>query len=528
MTNQTIRIPIGQAVAGVVNTDETVSSINLRLSSGGGAVYNGTHIGDGVYEFTNVASGSYKVFSGSSELTKISWVIVGESTAVLVDGSGQVVANLLTFTTGISTNAISERTSGSGVTIDGVLIKDSLDVSGIVAKSGAQTVAGLKSFSNGIATDTIAEVTSDTGVTVDGILLKNDLTTSNIQSLNTAQTITGAKLHTTGNIVVVGATATAGYSTTFTAVDNKSWVCLGHMTTYVNTQIQNYIAGNIPAFQQSNTYRQVIYDGTQEDNRIYTSISATVANCVAQTPSTTQQFFVQILQDSNTRVSANTISSVEVADYVHIFASNNRLRIFGADDSFDGNSGKTQISNVTIVWEAGLTATPNFTGCVFEDVIFDITDNSIDFISCEFRGNCQVKRTTGTWTMNACTGADITADVLPTFTGANPYVRVNSQYNYRDLGSLPVIASTGTITLTYGNSFDISGTTTITNITTTGWTNGSIVTLYFQGSLTLVNNNAGAGHTSLAGGVDFSATAGDVIQLMLRSSVWYEVSRSVN
>jgi len=529
MTNQTIRIPIGQAVAGVVNTDETVSSINLRLSSGGGAVYNGTHIGDGVYEFTNVASGSYKVFSGSSELTKISWVIVGESTAVLVDGSGQVVANLLTFTTGISTNAISERTSGSGVTIDGVLIKDSLDVSGIVAKSGSQTVAGLKSFSNGVATDTIAEVSSSVGVTIDGILLKDDLTTSNIQSLSTSQTVTGAKLHNAGgNITVDGATTTAGYSTNYTVTDNKRWVCLGHMTTYVNAQIQSYIAGNIPAFQQSNTYRQVIYDGSQEDNRIYTSISATVANCVALTPSTTQQFFIQVLQDSNARTSANTISSVEVADYVHIFASNNRLRVFGADDSFDGNSGKTQISNITMVWEAGLTATPNFTGCVFEDVIFDITDNSIDFISCEFRGNCQVLRTTGTWTMNACTGSDITAEVLPTFTGANPFVRVDNQYNYRELGTLPVVASAGTITLTYGNTFDISGTTTITNITTTGWTDGSIITLYFQGSLTFTNNNAGAGHFALAGGVDFSATGGDVITLMLRSSVWYEVSRSVN
>lgn len=113
--------------------------------------------------------------------------------------------------------------------------------------------------------------------------------------------------------------------------------------------------------------------------------------------------------------------------------------------------------------------------------------------------------------------------------GVRGVSRLDGDVNYlaRQLATLSSVASAGTIVLPT-NANDISGTTTITNITTTGWTNGSIVTLYFQGSLTLVNNNAGAGHTSLAGGVDFSATAGDVIQLMLRSSVWYEVSRSVN
>lgn len=143
--------------------------------------------------------------------------------------------------------------------------------------------------------------------------------------------------------------------------------------------------------------------------------------------------------------------------------------------------------------------------------------------------NCRVTNTGGgTWSVTNCNGTAVIADVLPTITGYAPKIYLTGQYNYRDLGTLPVIASAGTITLTYGNTFDISGTTTITNITTTGWTDGSIITLYFQGSLTFTNNNAGAGHFALAGGVDFSATGGDVITLMLRSSVWYEVSRSVN
>ena len=46
---------------------------------------------------------------------------------------------------------------------------------------------------------------------------------------------------------------------------------------------------------------------------------------------------------------------------------------------------------------------------------------------------------------------------------------VNGAYNQRRLGTLPTIASANTLTLTYGNTFKISGTTTINNITTTGW-----------------------------------------------------------
>ncbi len=339
------------------------------------------------------------------------------------------------------------------------------------------------------------------------------------------ETITGAKLFNAGaNIVVDSTTTTAGYQQATTVTDNKHWVTLGHMVTYVGTQITNYIAGNIPAFQLADTYRRVIYNGTQETNRTFITINAAVLNAIANSPSVTNQFFIEIQKDSNSRVTANTISSVETVDYVHLFASNNRIRIFGADDAFDGGAGKTQITNLTIVWEAGLTATPSFTGCVFEDVIFDITDNAIDFTSCEFRGNCQVKRTTGTWTITTCTGSDITAEVLPTFTGANPYVRVNNQYNYRNLGTIPSIASGATITLTYGNSFYITGTTNISDITNTGWTDGSIVHLLFAGVLDVVNGLT----IRLEGATNFTTAGGSTISFMLRSGVWYQIGGSIN
>ena len=51
-----------------------------------------------------------------------------------------------------------------------------------VAKTGAETVAGAKTFSDTPKMDAIAEKTAATGVTIDGILLKDDLATSGIQA----------------------------------------------------------------------------------------------------------------------------------------------------------------------------------------------------------------------------------------------------------------------------------------------------------------------------------------------------------
>ncbi len=49
----------------------------------------------------------------------------------------------------LSIDAIAEKTNGAGVTVDGILLKDSLDVSGIIDKASAQTITGRKDFSAG-------------------------------------------------------------------------------------------------------------------------------------------------------------------------------------------------------------------------------------------------------------------------------------------------------------------------------------------------------------------------------------------
>ena len=98
------------------------------------------------------------------------------------------------------------------------------------------------------------------------------------------------------------------------------------------------------------------------------------------------------------------------------------------------------------------------------------------------------------------------------------------------------IASANNLSLgTDGNAFEITGTTTINLISNTNWQNGSVIRLAFSSSLTVTNNAGTSGsniNILLAGGANFSATANDILTLMLceigGTQNWVEVSRSVN
>lgn len=94
------------------------------------------------------------------------------------------------------------------------------------------------------------------------------------------------------------------------------------------------------------------------------------------------------------------------------------------------------------------------------------------------------------------------------------------------------VASAGTLTLGGdGNVFHVTGTTTINHGTTTDWQAGSVVLLKFEASVQ-VTHNAGSPPADtvpflLAGGANFSATAGDTLLLYYDGGAWREVARTV-
>lgn len=96
------------------------------------------------------------------------------------------------------------------------------------------------------------------------------------------------------------------------------------------------------------------------------------------------------------------------------------------------------------------------------------------------------------------------------------------------------VASANNLVLGLGNVFEITGTTQINLISNLSWQNGSQVTLLFTSTPTVKHNQATSTTNitiQLAGAVDFVATDGDTLTLVLSEiggvQAWREVSRAV-
>lgn len=90
------------------------------------------------------------------------------------------------------------------------------------------------------------------------------------------------------------------------------------------------------------------------------------------------------------------------------------------------------------------------------------------------------------------------------------------------LGGGASVASATALPVPTGRVFHVTGTTTITSITSTNFESGACVTLIFDGVLTFTDG----GNLKLAG--DFTTSADDTISLCYDGSNWHETGRSVN
>mgnify|MGYP003645583386 CR=1 FL=1 len=94
------------------------------------------------------------------------------------------------------------------------------------------------------------------------------------------------------------------------------------------------------------------------------------------------------------------------------------------------------------------------------------------------------------------------------------------------------IASATNITIgTSGNTFDVTGTTTIEHFDNANWAVGSVVSLHFDGAVVLTNNAGGLtgaqANILLSGDANFTTATGDILTFLLHDSTnWQEVSRN--
>jgi hypothetical protein len=88
-------------------------------------------------------------------------------------------------------------------------------------------------------------------------------------------------------------------------------------------------------------------------------------------------------------------------------------------------------------------------------------------------------------------------------------------------GGGAAVASATAMPVPTGRVFHVTGTTTITSITSTNFASGACVTLIFDGVLTFTDGN----NLALAG--NFVTTADDTISLCYDGTNWYETGRAV-
>jgi hypothetical protein len=160
-----------------------------------------------------------------SELTKFRGGVSVDTINELTSASGVTADGVLlkdaavTATGGVTAPTISEAVSGSGVTVDGVLLKDSnVNASGVTAATVTAT--------GNVVTDTILERTSAAGVTIDGVLLKDGgITATGTNTINLT-TITADTINetTAGSGVTVDGVLIkdSGIANTFIANDGSA------------------------------------------------------------------------------------------------------------------------------------------------------------------------------------------------------------------------------------------------------------------------------------------------------------------
>ncbi len=140
------KIPITTVSGGSI-VPVTTGYYALRVSPYSTNTHSGSHVTNGVWDFGAVADGTYQLYYSADNWVTESKV---DNFGTRYIGTASPTFDTAIASTKVETNIISEKTSGSGVTIDGLLIKD-----------------------GGISLDTLSEKTAAAGVTIDGVLNKD-------------------------------------------------------------------------------------------------------------------------------------------------------------------------------------------------------------------------------------------------------------------------------------------------------------------------------------------------------------------
>ena len=353
----TLTLTVGQVTGTAWNTYETlVGTLNLRASPYSASYRNAnSHLGNGVYDFLNVASGEYKLYNSSTELNKFGIIKVGEDGAVLLTANNTISGNN-SFTGTNDFNDV-EIASGSSLTINDA---------------------------PAIGTDAVNKDYADTKA-----------------SLTENQEFTGDNTFSGSNIV-------SGF------LDFPTNLPTSSLTPTLDTDLTTkvYVDDAVSAivttpFQESPNALRLIVDGVTDTNKVYTSFGSAIAGAAAYA-SSSRRYTIKFEGNGNTAGTDMDITSVSnpFRNYISLKGINQNIKLYVDDTAYsNGTLGTMIVENMTIYRNDGGAGSPTFANIIFKDCYLDFNTDSVGFTSCDFRGTCQVKNTGGTVTINSnCKG----------------------------------------------------------------------------------------------------------------------------
>ena len=215
----------------------------------------------------------------------------------------------------LQVNTISESTSGSGVTIDGVKLKDNI-----------------------VETDTINEKTSTSGVTIDGVLIKDGLVDgkdvsaiasgiTNVQEFRLSANLTSNAQIITANWEEadtygygrIGNTM-ASASGIFTFPTTGFWL-ITHNVTFLDATEQNHLSCIITATTDNSSYNSVSISKTSLKliNNANTFAAASAQHIFDVTNTTTHKIRFAIgCENNNIEVVGNTGANYTSATFIRL------------------------------------------------------------------------------------------------------------------------------------------------------------------------------------------------------------------
>jgi hypothetical protein len=341
----------------------TTGNYYLRVTPFSSNTYTGTHVANGSWSFGTVQDGVYQLWNASAQVASF-----GEK--YICDNEPDL-KNVYVIAGGkLYVDAIEERTSAGGVTIDGVKLQDSA-----------------------VYTNTIYAKTSTSGVTADGVLLKD------------------------------GGITTTSQITTVNGTDDF------HCATVV--QLNDAIAGiNVTPFQESPNKVRVIVGGTQEAGKVY--ITCKTAISYFASPAITKQCLVEI--SGTGVVSQNiTLSHADLVSYVHLTGKKHINLILGTTGATTTKT-ITISGMTLYFGNGDITGARTYNGLTFENcdiyAFNSLTFTNCRLINCNiYQGSSHAITVTGTTEMIGCIAMQTITKNLTTGFVANTSDGIQTSYS---------------------------------------------------------------------------------------------------